>query len=232
MFKKFILPLILLVLPCAAVASTVNVNMDSGWKQYKSLHGMRADTITRGRDLKGMVVTASYLDGTTEQVIWGEARNGGKATGLGFNLFFDWRAFELSVTKSLLSLSLDARTGNAIFDTTPSRRAGEDTYGTKNGYAFHSFGDYDPEGTIDVSYTHGFFITGHERATDAYTQMSIDFSGLEGGGLSNDFQFQTDLDSVAVAGDLSQVPLPASLLMFASAFGIMGAGVGRRRPVR
>lgn len=229
MFKKFLLPLILLVLPCAAVASTVSINMDSGWEQYKSLHGMRADTNARGADLEGMVVTASYLDGTTEQVVWGETRRGGQATGSGFNLFKSWQDFELTVTKSLVSLSLDARAGNAVFDTSRSRAYGDDTYGTKIGFPFHVTGDYDPEGTIGVNYTHSFFVAGQVRATDAYTHMAIDFSGLDGGGLSRDLHFNADLDNVAVAGDLSAVPLPAALLMFVSAFGIMGVGAARKR---
>ena len=228
MFRKLILPLILLALPCVSIASTVNIEMDAGYKQYKSLHGMRLDTNARGRDLAGMIVTASYLDGTTEQVVWGEIRGGGQATGSGFNLYKGWQDLELTVTKSLVSLSLDARAGNAIFDTSRSRGYGEDTYGTKIGYPFHVTGDYDPEGTIGVSYTHSFFVAGQVRATDAYTYMAIDFSGLDGGALSRDLRFNTDLDNVAVAGDLTPVPLPASLLLFASAFGIMGVGRARK----
>lgn len=232
MFSRFLWSLVFLAVPYTATASTVNINVDSGWTRYKSQDGIRDDTATRGADLIGMAVTASYLDGTTEEVIWGRTRGGGQATGSGFNLFFGWSEFQLSVTKSLVSLSLDARTGNAIFDMSRSRRFGEDTYGTKIGYPFEVVGTYDPAGTIDVTYTHNFFVAGHGRATDAYTHMTIDFSGLDGGGLHNDLQFRTDLDSLEVAGDLSSVPLPASLLMFASAFGLMGAGVVRKKVAR
>lgn len=214
------------------MASTININVDAGWTRYKSQDGIRDDTATRGRDLIGMVVTASYVDGTTEEVVWGSTRGGGQATGSGFNLFFGWSEFQLSVTKSLASLSLDARTGNAIFDMSRSRLSGEDTYGTKIGYPFEIAGAYDPAGTIDVTYAHNFFVAGHGRATDAYTLMTIDFTGLDGGGLDNDLQFRTDLDSLEVAGDLSSVPLPAALLMLTSAFGLLGAGAARKRASR
>ncbi|WP_417607148.1 hypothetical protein [Primorskyibacter flagellatus] len=233
MFKKFLLPLIFLAIPCAAMASTVNVTHKSIGEQYQSFHGIRDNTVTQGRDLTGMVVTASYVDGTTEVVTWSPTRNSfGQSVGSGFSLIYGWRPFELSVTKSLLSLSLDVRAANAVFDISRSTQPGEDTYGTKGGYAFEVAGDDDPEGVIDVTYSKGFKLAGHERATDAYTLMSIDFSGLSGGGLSNGLQFRTDLDSLSISGDLSSVPLPASLLLFASAFGLMGAGAARRRAAR
>ncbi|MEO9651774.1 MAG: VPLPA-CTERM sorting domain-containing protein [Roseobacter sp.] len=206
------------------MASTVNIDYDYNGSHLQSLHGIREDTVTRGRDLTGMVVTASYLDGTSETVIWNRTSGAwGQSTGSDFSLIFGWKAFELSVTKTLVALSLDAAAGNSIFDTSTSTQAGIDTYGTKGGYAFSVY-EGDPEGVIDVTYSNAFALTGHERATDAYTLLSIDFSGLEGGGLlSDDFQFRSDLDSLEVAGDLTPVPLPASMLMFASAFGLLGA---------
>lgn len=233
MLSKFLLPLVFLVAPCATMASTVNINLESGGVQYLSQHGIRDNTATFGRDLTGMIVTASYVDGTTEAVTWGATRGAfGQSVGSGFSLVFGWSEFALSMTKSLASLSLDSRTGNAVFDTSRSTRPGDDTYGTKGGYPFEISGDYDPDGMIDVTYSQGFIVAGYERAPDTYTRMSIDFRGLEGGGLSSALQFRTDLDSLAVAGDLSSVPLPASLLMFASAFGVLGAGAVRKRAVR
>ncbi|SMD11488.1 hypothetical protein [Primorskyibacter flagellatus] len=233
MFRKFLLPLIFLAVPCTAIASTVNINLNSGGEYYQSLYGIRDDTVTRGGDLAGMIVTASYVDGTTDTVTFGATWGAwGQANGSGFEISLEWKAFELSVTKSLKSLSLDTRAASAVFDASTSTRLGDDTYGTKVGYAFSVFGDYDPEGVIDVNYSQAFVLAGHERAPDTYTRLSIDFSGLEGGGLSRNLQFRSDLDSLAVSGDLSSVPLPASLLLFASAFGIMRASVARKRTAR
>ncbi|MEE4187012.1 MAG: hypothetical protein V2I76_01010 [Roseobacter sp.] len=229
MISKCLPVLVALAIPSASIASTVTIDTVSGSQSYISQHGIRDNTATLGRDLVGMVVTASYLDGATEEVTWGEVRGGGEASGTGFNLFYGWRAFELSVTRTLVSLSLNALTGNAIFDILPSRRDPGNTYGTKIGYPFHVVGDDDPDGAIDVSYSSRVIVAGQPHGTDAYTHMSIDFSGLEGGGLSSDLEFSTDLDSLAVAGDLTPVPLPASLLLFGSALGVMGAGSLRKR---
>lgn len=229
MFKKFLSSLVFLALPCATMAATIGIETAPGWEQYRSTQGICADTVTRGGDLTGMQVTASYVDGTTETVTWGRTRGGGQSAGNGFNLFLSWSNFALSVIKPIASLSLDAGTGNAVFDTSRSRVAGEDTYGTKVGFPFSVAGSHDPEGDINVDYSHSFFVAGHQRGTDAFTRMSVDFTGLVGGGLFGDLEFRTDLDSLEVAGDLTAVPLPASMLMFMTAFGLLGAGVLRKR---
>lgn len=228
MFNKLLILFVFLLTPCAVTASTINIRYDSNGVLYQSLHGIRGDTVTRGRDLTGMIVTASYLDGTMETVVWNSTRGAwGQSIGSDFSLAFGWRAFELSVTKSLVALSLNAGAGNSVFDTSTSLQEGIDTYGTKSGYSFHVFGD-NLEGSIDVTYSQGFALAGHKRATDTYTLMSIDFSGLDSGGLSDDVQFRSDLDSLEVAGDLMPIPLPASILLFASAFGFLGTAAIRK----
>lgn len=235
MVGKLLLPVILLAMPCGAMASTVSIGSSSAGPSYISKNGIREDTVTRGRDLTGMILTASYVDGTAETVIWNETRSPtstsawGDAIGSGFSMLFGWSAFELSVSKSLASLSMDARTGNAIFDIDPSTKAGDSTYGTKNGYPFEVVGTHEQAGNIDVTYSSQFYVAGQARAEDAYTYMEIDFTGLEGGGLIGPLDFRTDLDSLAVAGDFAAVPLPAPLLLFASALGMLGVGTTRKK---
>lgn len=229
MFCKLLLPVIFLALPGATLAATVTIDRDTVSGHSSSVFGIRDDTATRGSDLVGMAVSVDYQDGTSEEVIWSEQRRGGHADGSGFNLFFHWRMFELSVTKTIASLTMDAGAGSAVFDTIRSRDADQSTYGTKFGYEFYLSDGESLMGNIGVSYWNRFSVAGHERAPDAYTMMSIDFTGLEGGGLSEDIRFNTDLDSLEVRGDLTPVPLPASLLMLVSACGILGSSGIRKR---
>lgn len=226
---KFLLPVIFMALPAATLAATVTIDRDTRSGHSISEFGIRDDTATRGRDLVGMAVSVDYQDGTSEEVIWSEARRGGHADGSGFNLAFNWRLFELSVTKTIASLTMDAGAGSAVFDTISSRDEDQNTYGTKFGYEFYLSDGEHLMGNIDVSYWNRFSVAGHDNAPDAYTMMSIDFTGLEGGGLSENIQFNTDLDSLEVRGDLTPVPLPASLLMLASACGILGSSGIRKR---
>ena len=56
--------------------------------------------------------------------------------------------------------------------------------------------------------------------------MSVDFSGLWGGGLLGSMAFETDLDTLRVAGDLTPVPVPGGLPLLAS--GALLLGLARR----
>lgn len=222
---KYVLPVILFCTPAAGYAATINVSMEAGPQQYESQHGLREDTSTRGWDLTGMLVEAKFSDGTSEQLTWlgDERAKIGGVYGTGFDLTSEWRGFTLSVSKTLTSLSMNARTGNAIFDASWSVDPVESTYGSKIGYPFYIVGDYDPAGTISAHYSEAFRVAGHDQAPDAYTHLLLDFTGLEGGGLSQGLEFRTDQDMLAVAGDISPVPAPASLMLLASGIGMLGA---------
>ena len=70
---------------------------------HETVHGVRADTTTRGVDLEGAQVTATYADGTTETLIWQalDPYTNGGATGSGISMTYgvDWH--QLKTTKLL-----------------------------------------------------------------------------------------------------------------------------------
>ena len=192
-------------------------------------HGIRADTGTTGADLGGMVVTAGYADGSSESLTWAafdNRYNFGGASGTGFDIEFGWRYFEVTTQTAIHSLTFEAGLGNAIFDLhTPGGHF--NTPGTKGGFDFYLDSSDTNEGEVAVSYSGAVTLAGSERGIDTFTTMMIDFTGLEGGALTDMVRFNSDLDSLLVAGDLTpvdvaNVPLPAGLPLLLAGLGLLG----------
>ncbi len=184
---------------------------------HESESGIRADTSTRGVDLEGAIVTATYADGTTETLTW-EAydpyTNGG-ATGVNVDMSFGYDWHNLSTTKLLTSLKFDLQPANTVFDTTLDMDdfpVGNSTPSSLNGFPFKLAPEYeDIPGKITATYSGIVNLTGSAAVGDLYTTMVIDFSGLEGGGLLGDLRWNSDMDTIKEDDDL----VPTGVTCFA-----------------
>lgn len=215
-------------------ATVINIETSIGVAQ-ETVYAI-GDSSTLGNELAGMRVTASYGDGSSEIMTW-EALNIytlGGASGSGVDIEMGWQGFEVSASRLMTGLLFEADLGNAVFDMTWANNTADDTPTTGRGVPFEFLNDSDAalEGTVTASYSGAVNIVGAEAVGDIYTDMFVDFSQLTGGGFLGDIFFRSDLDSLAVAGDLSPVglstvPLPATLPLML--VGLGGIGLMRRK---
>lgn len=215
----------------AAPAATISIASEQG-TLMSTEHGIRADTSTTGVDLAGMLLRVGFADGAVEDLVW-EAydpyTNGGTTT-TGFSLSASWDGFRLTTSRVVTSMTFFAATANSIFDILETSDGEEGaTYSTKRGFPFEIYGGDPVEGDIRVTYSNAVVLAGHPQGADAFTDMAVDFSGVEGGGFSGYLFFNSDLDTLAVAGDLVPVPvpLPAGAPLLLGALG--GLALLRRR---
>lgn len=181
---------------------------------HETEHGFRDDTTSRGVDLDGARIVATYADGTTEVLTWKalDPYTNGGATGSGIDMFYgnDWH--ELTVSKTLTSLEIDLQPANSVFDTTYTTDDdpnGGSTIGSKNGFPFHLSPDHeDMEGDLGVTYSGIVNRAGSAAEGDVFTTMVIDFSGLPGGGFIGDLKWNSDIDTLKVADDLTPTGVP------------------------
>ncbi len=165
-------------------------------------YGVRSDTSSRGVDLEGAQITATYADGTTETLTWKalDPYTTGGASGTDIKMFFGYSWHELTTTKTLASLSIDLSPANSVFDTTTAM--GDDpsapsTPGSLNGFPFKLAPDYaDTTGDITATYSNIVNLSGNAPVGDLYTTMTIDFSGLPGGGLLGRLDWNSDIDTM------------------------------------
>ncbi|OIQ32082.1 MAG: hypothetical protein BM562_06145 [Alphaproteobacteria bacterium MedPE-SWcel] len=168
----------------------------------ESDYGIRADTSSRGVDLDGATITATYADGSSETLTWEalDPYTTGGASGEDISMFYGYSWHELSTTKLLTSLEIDLAPANSVFDTTfasDDDPLGGSTPGSKNGYPFRVSSDYeDIGGSITAEYSGIVNLAGSPAAGDLYTTLTIDFSGLPGGGLLGDLDWNSDIDTM------------------------------------
>ncbi|AZQ66203.1 VPLPA-CTERM sorting domain-containing protein [Silicimonas algicola] len=216
----------------SASAATVNIATDEG-DLHVTQNGFDTNTSVDGDEIDGMTVIATYVGGLTETLTWGTISGLlGGVSGSGLDLTFSTGSYNLVTSMSLASLELNAATGNAVFDILSGINDGTrgDTLGTKIGYGYSTTGGDALEGAIGVTYLDGVIREGLARGTDIFTRMVVDYTGLTGGGLLGTTLFRTDLDNLAVAGDIapvdtpdmSEVPLPAGMPLLLAGLGVLG----------
>ncbi|WP_051201522.1 Hint domain-containing protein [Paracoccus aminophilus] len=184
---------------------------------HETVHGFRVDTASRGVDLDGAKVTATYADGSTETLTWRAydpyTMGGASGENIEMSFGFDWH--NLSTTKLLASLKIDLQPASSVFDTTfdsDTSPNAASTPGSKEGFPFHLEQAYENiSGSIAVTYSGIVNIAGSPAVGDVYTTMVIDFSQLSGGGLLGVLKWNSDIDTLEVAGDL--VPTGATCLV-------------------
>lgn len=225
-----------------ANAATVNI-VTAATNPQETKTGIRADTSTFGRDLAGMMVTAAYDDGSEEVLTWEAlpARPGhgldGEAAGSDIRLFAGdtYNGFQLTTTKLLSSLRLQAAPANSIFDmATANDGALGDTPTTKIGFPLQILTGGDLlDGVVTASYSGIVNLAGRAADGDAFTDLLIDFSAVSERGLLGYIEFRSDLDTLENAGDLvavSAVPLSSSFPLLVG--GVAAFGLLRRRKKR
>jgi hypothetical protein len=243
----------------AAQAATVTITTETGMAM-RTQFGIRADTGTRGYELAGASVTATFADGTTETATWADANSmsAGGAGGDRWSLFQNAFGFvSLDVdpmadpmdpnARRMTSFSIDASTsqsvtpnfadpsqpdfvqGPSLFDISMQDESQGDTGSTPGssfGFPFRfTFGA--PVGDVAVNYSGAVNILGQDAVGDLFTTMTVDFTGLLGGGFTGSAVYESDQDTLRFAGDLAPVPLPAGLPLLVLGLGALG--VARRR---
>ncbi|TJZ88707.1 Hint domain-containing protein [Paracoccus gahaiensis] len=182
---------------------------------HETVNGIRGDTTSRGADLEGSTVTATYADGSTETLTWRalDPYTFGGASGTDIEMSYGFEWHELTTTKILTSLQIDLQPGSSVFDTTLDNENNENdnsTTGSLDGYPFELDSEYEEDaGEITVTYSGIVNIAGDPAVGDLYTTMNVDFSKLPAGGLLGDLRWKSDIDTMREAGDLN--PLPPSL---------------------
>lgn len=184
---------------------------------HETVHGFRTDTMSRGVDLDGAKIIATYADGTTETLTWRaiDSYTYGGANGANIDMSYGYDWHHLNTTKALASLTIDLQPASSVFDTTTDYDdypVSASTPGSKNGFPFQLEPSYANLGSkIAVTYSGIVNVQGTSAVGDTYTTMTIDFSQFPGGGLLGDLQWNSDIDTLEKAGDL--IPTGATCLV-------------------
>lgn len=244
----------------AAFAATINVSTEVGIAM-ETQFGIRDDTGTRGYELGGAIVTATFTDGTSETRVWQNFNpdSTGGVNGDRWSLFQDDEGFvsivsderlpaETQNRRIMTGFTIDASTsrsvsdfntgtviieGASLFDiSAANENLGEpgSTPGSSFGFPlrFIDFRDGEPDGQISVTYSGIVNIAGAPAVGDLFTTMSVDFTGLAGGGFTGVAVYESDQDTLRFDGDLrpvntpAPVPLPAGLPLLLAGLGALG----------
>lgn len=213
-----------------ASAATVNVSTDAG-TTYIATDGIGVGTSVSGGSLAGMEVMVAYSDGSSETLTWGARANDrhhGEVTSAGMSLDLAWWDFTLSATNRIASIAMSTLGLPAVFDISTSDPA-DDTEGTGRGVSFDIRSGAPDDGEIGVAFSNQVLADGDDSGIDLFTDVMIDFSGLEDGGFFGNLNFVMDFDPLASSNleAVSEVPLPPGLPLLMA--GIVGLGLVKRR---
>lgn len=182
---------------------------------------------TSSADMNGMTVMATFLDGSFDTQIWNSGVSGtGWGLSVGGDTYSSYWPLNLSLNSgvNLASLSIDAGTGDTVFDVV-------DDFGSyypgspdsANGYPFY---------TTSTAYIHATYsdrvMVNNVFYGDLYRTLTLDFGS---DGLSSGFSFRADTDNLKIAGDITPtdpVPEPSTILLMGA--GLLGlVGYNRKR---
>lgn len=181
---------------------------------HETVNGIRADTTSRGVDLEGATITATYADGSTETLSWQalDPYTYGGASGEDITMSYGFEWHELSTTKLLTSLQINLQPANSVFDTNidvDDYPIGNSTPTSSNGYPFILAPEHEEvSGVVMVTYSGIVNIKGSPAVGDLYTTMTVDFSNLPTGGLLGSLRWGSDIDTIRDAGDLVPTSAP------------------------
>ena len=188
------------------MAATVNIAKDLSSPLTTSAI---ASFETHGGQMGGTVVTAAFSDGTSQTAVWAPTSPGfGQVLtnlfllGAGNTSSSSWLLLNLNPSALLTGLTVDVGAGNHVFDTASPSPGTANTAGGSNFSDTLGF-----TGSISVTYSRPVGLTGFSPVGDIFTVMTVNFAGLQGGGLATyvsglGFNFLQDTDALATAGDL------------------------------
>lgn len=209
----------------SAEAASVTLSFQEGIV-HETQTGVRSNTSTYGSDLVGATVDVAYVDGGTETLTWGMIDTDylGGVSSAGMSLQTQgWDGMLLQANRLLASITMNLVAASSIFDAgTAYEWEDNNTNTTLVGFPYRTLGLDTLVGEVSVTYQNAVQLAGQTLQGDAYTTMVVDYTGLSGGGLLGSTLFETDMDTLAVAGDLSPVPLPAGMVLLLSGVGLLG----------
>ncbi|MGR3514074.1 MAG: hypothetical protein ACU0GG_15045 [Paracoccaceae bacterium] len=208
-----------------AEAASVTIAFEEG-VLHETQMGVRSNTSTYGSDLVGATVDVAYADGSSETLTWAQIDPDylGGVSSSGMSLQTNgWDGMLLQANRLLTTITMNLVPASSLFDAgTAYEWEDNNTNTTSIGFPYRTIGVDTLMGEVVVSYQNAIQLAGQPVAGDAYTTMVIDYTGLTGGGLLGTTLFDTDMDTLAVAGDLAPVPLPAGMVLLLSGLGLLG----------
>jgi hypothetical protein len=209
----------------SAEAASVTLSFQEGIV-HETQTGVRSNTSTYGSDLVGATVDVAYVDGGTETLTWGMIDTDylGGVSSAGMSLQTQgWDGMLLVANRLLASITMNLVPASSIFDAgTAYEGEANNTNTTLVGFPYRSIGLDTLVGEVSVTYRNAVQLAGQPIQGDAYTTMVVDYTGLSGGGLFGSTLFESDMDTLRVAGDLGPVPLPAGMVLLLSGLGLLG----------
>jgi len=186
----------------SANAATVNITTNPGTTlETTALAGFA----TSGDMMKGMEVSVTFADSTTQNATWDATGAGaGGATGTGFTIAesgdtfsSDWTLSNTS-TQAIIGFTLNGAPGSTLFDRDVA--AGEGTPGSANGTDFSISAPADI--TADVTYSNQTAIKGSSPLGDIWAFLAVSFQG-DGLAADTSLVFNQDTDSLSEPGTLA-----------------------------
>lgn len=191
---------------------------------------------TYGSDMAGMSVTATFAGGFSQTLDWATtgAQTGG-VSGTGWSLsvsgdtfsnnawsFANSRMLMTGGQDALTTLVLDGAPGFTLFDILATSVG---TPGSALGKPFAS--SLTNDSSVVATYSHEVAVGANAPVGDLYHLMTVDFTGITGGGATGNFTFSQDTDN-----DVRRFPVPEPATLAIFAFGLAGLGFMLRRQRR
>ena len=207
--RNKILVMILVAAFAGVASASVTVAYSSGTLyETDALSGYQ----TFGDDMAGMKLTATFVTGASETVVWAATGVGaGAASGTGWSLSESgdtWdNTWTLTASNALSRVVISGSSGKTVFDVI---NGSEGTIGSENGKPFNVTSDHSGLNIL-ATYRNEVAITDQSPVGDLWETLDIQF---QNNGFLGTLTFIADTDSAASGADITPVvPAPGALLL-------------------